>query len=178
MRPERTGSLTSSIASVASAVLVFVLRGIPGSGKSTFIEALLKELGIPRQSMLVCSADHFFMVDGEYRFDPAKLPAAHGACKRAFVEALQAAVRCQPGAPEVIVVDNTNLSAVEMAPYVEFGQAYGATVQVVTIECDPEVAQARNVHGVPAATYARMVPAFEAGTKAMLPWWPHRVVQQ
>ena len=43
---------------------LFLLRGLPGSGKTT----LAKSLG-----GMHIEADNYFMVDGEYKFDASKL---------------------------------------------------------------------------------------------------------
>jgi predicted kinase len=69
---------------------------------------------------------------------------------------------------DVIVVDNTNLTALEMAPYVSLAMAYGCPVEIITVKCDPEVAAKRNRHGVPLAAIKgmaarlqqRQLPAF------------------
>lgn len=45
-----------------------------------------------------------------------------------------------------VVVNNTNLSTEEIAPYVAIATAYGHTVELVTIQCDPHVAAARSLH--------------------------------
>ena len=50
---------------------LYIVRGLPGSGKSTFAEALVGS------DFLVCEADKYFMVDGEYKFDGSKLKDAH-----------------------------------------------------------------------------------------------------
>lgn len=140
-----------------------ILRGLPGSGKSTFAAR-----HHPRA--VVCSADAWFTgEDGVYRFDPRQLPQAHQACMRRFVEALQA------GAAEV-VVDNTNTSPVEIAPYVLVGEALGAEVEILTIRAAPKVAYARQTHGVPAEAFAAMVRRLAEGTDAMPRWWRHREV--
>jgi Tfp pilus assembly pilus retraction ATPase PilT len=44
--------------------VLYLVRGIPGSGKSTFAKTLSGEY---------YEADMFFMVDGEYKFDVAKI---------------------------------------------------------------------------------------------------------
>ena len=54
------------------------------------------------------------------------------------------------------MVDNTNISRVEMAPYVQVAAALGYEVEVVRVRCDPRVAAQRNVHGVPSGTVYRM----------------------
>ena len=54
---------------------LYIVRGLPGSGKSTFAEALVGS------DFLVCEADKYFIVDGEYKFDATKLRQAHEWCK-------------------------------------------------------------------------------------------------
>ena len=50
---------------------LYLVRGVPGAGKSTFA----KNLGCTH-----FETDEFFMVDGEYKFDPSKLKEAHAWC--------------------------------------------------------------------------------------------------
>ena len=142
---------------------IVILRGLPGCGKSTYI-------GQNFPAAVVASADHYFMVDGEYRFNPALLGEAHGACVRRVIESAQS------GAP-LIVVDNTSLSVAEIAPYVAIAQAYGYDAEIITLRCDPVTAANRNIHGVPAEVILkRMVPAMAAGEAGIMPWWKHRVI--
>ena len=140
---------------------MIVLRGVPGSGKSTLVR---KEFNGAK----TVSADDFFVVEGEYRFDPTKLPLAHQACFRGFVEA------CLFGTP-LIVVDNTSTTAMEASPYVLCGETYGYKVEVVTLHCDPKVAASRNLHGVPEAAVLRMDERLRG--EFIPPWWNHRVVE-
>jgi predicted kinase len=53
-----------------------LLRGLPGSGKSTFAKQIWNEYAI-------CEADKYFVdkESGEYRFDASKLKEAHSWCK-------------------------------------------------------------------------------------------------
>lgn len=114
---------------------VIIMQGVPGSGKSTYCH----KLG-PHHSV---SADKHFMLNGRYIFDVSKLGAAHASCLRQYVELL----RGKTDFP--IVVDNTNTRVEEIAPYYALAEAYGYRVKIVRIDCDVEVAAARNVHGVP-----------------------------
>lgn len=111
-----------------------ILSGIPGSGKSTFAGEADKSV--------ICSADDFFMVEGQYLFDFRKLGEAHGSCLRKFVE-------CLSRGENVVYVDNTNTTVLELAPYVAVASAYKYQVELVTFLCDPEVGAKRNKHGVP-----------------------------
>ena len=144
---------------------IFVLRGIPGSGKSTLTKEIVSKDG----GAIVCSADDHFMKDGVYSFNPVELPQAHGACQRRFIAA------CQAAEPDVIIVDNTNLSVAEFAGYVNFGQAFGHDVEIITLMVDPAIAAARNIHGVPADRVNKMHEALVAGTAGIAPWWKHTV---
>lgn len=134
---------------------VIIMRGIPGSGKST-VGAGLAGAGIK------VSADDFFMVNGEYQFNPAQISAAHADCFRRFLACLAHGV-------DTVVVDNTNLATWECSPYVLAANAFGYEVEIVNVKCDAAVAYARQTHGVPAMAHARM--AATLASEQLLPWW-------
>lgn len=118
-----------------------IMRGLPGAGKSTWLKN-------NHPNILTCSADHFFEKEGQYHFDGSKLGEAHAQCLRQFI------VACQAGTP--VAVDNTNRTLAECAKYYDIATAYGYDVLVVDMLVEPEVAAARNVHGVPLAAIERM----------------------
>lgn len=135
---------------------VVIISGISGAGKSTWIKG---------QSWFdnanVHSADSFFMNDGAYKFDASKLGEAHGACMRDFIHGCHTGWRAKEVGgnmenPIVEVVDNTNLSVEEIAPYYAVAKAYGYKVELVTLWVDPSIAVLRNVHNVPIRTLERM----------------------
>lgn len=142
---------------------ITILRGIPGSGKSTYAKH-------NSAGATVVSADHFFEKSGTYQFNPAQLPEAHGECLRKFVEAVQAKAGH-------VVVDNTGTSIAEVAPYAALALAYGGELEIVTVLCDATVAAARNVHGVPPEAVAAMDRRLKEETTRLPPWWPHRTVE-
>lgn len=148
---------------------VVILRGLPGAGKSTYIKNVLEKLG----QVFVCSADHFFMVGGKYTFNPLQLGDAHASCLRSFTQRLLG-----QRADDVIVVDNTNLSVAEFAPYAALTLAYKAELEIVTIECGWQTAAGRNVHGVPMNSYSRMERALVKGTQDMPAYWPHTLIKE
>ena len=136
---------------------VIIMRGLPGSGKSTYLNE--KE-----PTAVVCSADDFFVTDeGVYLFDPKKLPQAHQACMRKFLDATAARM-------PLIAVDNTNISLWECSPYVSVAEALGYAVEVIRVDADPEICAARNTHNVPIEAVRRMAARFEKS----LPWWKER----
>jgi predicted kinase len=125
---------------------VVVLRGVSGSGKTT----LSLELAAAASTVECVSADAFFTdADGRYSFDGAKLGEAHAECLRHFVRALQTdnayGVR-----DSLVLVDNTNTSIAECAPYMALAAAYGFKALIVTLDVPGRIAHARNLHGVSA----------------------------
>jgi len=139
---------------------VYILRGIPGAGKSTWAKHHAQG------EYVIVSADHFFMKRGEYQFDPRFLPQAHQGCFRAFVDHAGAEFTDRL---DEIYVDNTNINAWECSPYVLGGESYGWNVTLVHVHIDPAVAFARGTHGVP----ERVVYGMAEATKnvSLPPWW-------
>lgn len=132
-------------------VTVFILRGLPGSGKTTYANELLKMSPMGTECV---SADHFFERKGRYVFDPEKLPEAHGQCLRKFISAMER------GMPTVII-DNVHALAVDMAPYIAIAEAYNRKVMIITVAAkDPAIAFARQTHGVPQSIYDILVEKF------------------
>lgn len=140
-----------------------IMRGLPGSGKSTYVRTVLAE---QMPNAVICSADqHFEDESGAYHFNPRELPNAHQACFRKFLAAVQA------GKP--VIVDNTAISLWEMSPYVLASEAHGYVVKLIHVVCDPEVCIERNTHGVPADAIRAMAKRFEQP----LPWWNSQTVE-
>lgn len=146
---------------------VIILRGIPGCGKSAYA-GMLKGATAPSHRYAVFSADNFFIVAGKYRFDPSKLPEAHAECLRLFVEYCFRHFGWEEG---TVVVDNTNITAAEVAPYYAIATAYEHKVRVVNVNphVSPDIAHKRNVHGVPSTTCDRMRAAMMS--ERFPPWW-------
>ena len=133
------------------------MRGLPGSGKSTWIRENLN-YGI----LCVCSADDFHMVDSVYRYDPKNIGAAHGACLRKFTEVLIYGKKV-----DNLVVDNTNATAIEIAPYARLCEAFGIEFEIIHLNCSFETAYIRNTHQVPPQTILAMLGNL---TTEKLPW--------
>lgn len=130
---------------------VIIMKGLPGSGKST----RARQFGMP-----VVSADHFFYVEGEYRFNPTKILDAHAACQCKAIEFFSAQTS--------FVVDNTNVRRAEYAVYVKLAEKFGFDVRFVQMHGDNvsdellRVYYDRQVHKVPLLVMQRMRDEFES----------------
>jgi predicted kinase len=83
-----------------------IVRGLPGSGKSTEARKLCGTTGAEH-----VEADMFFMVDREYRFDRERIGEAHAWCLDR--------VRSLLAEGRDVVVSNTFTQRWEMAPYLQ-----------------------------------------------------------
>lgn len=152
---------------------VIVMRGIPGSGKSTWVDKFVAEER-PASGANLVSADYFHLdSQGIYKFDPANVREAHNWCMREFLHAVSTAGRPSDA---VVLVDNTNTTAWEISPYYRAAEALGHEVEIVQMVCDPATAWARNRHGVPLdkvwAMHCNLI------TERLPPWWKIRMVPQ
>ena len=126
---------------------LFLVRGIPGSGKSTFA----KELG-----SIHFETDNYFMVDGEYKFDGTKLKDAHQWCQTQVSNAM--ILNYTANINERIVVSNTFTQEWEMKPYIEMAKEWGYTVFSIIVE---NRHGGVNEHGVPEDKLEMMKNRFE-----------------
>jgi predicted ABC-type ATPase len=136
-----------------------ILSGPSGAGKSTIAKQLTA--GLPSQGYAICSADDYFMQGGVYRFNKSQLDDAHRECFLNFVTAVNLRV-------PLVIVDNTNIAGYEIAAYYRYAEAFGYDVSITKLIVRPEVAAARNVHGVPAKAVESMSKRHGGG---WCPWW-------
>jgi predicted ABC-type ATPase len=129
--------------------LVLVMQGVSGSGKST-ISRMFSQKFVETYGPGACevvSADDYFRRDGEYKFDQSKLGAAHNECFRKFMRLLTG-----PNSIRCLIVDNTNCSAAECAPYMQAASAFGWEPQVCRVVADWTMAAQRNGGRAPASS--------------------------
>ena len=144
---------------------VVVLRGVSGAGKSTVASFLSNAL---EGQVTTVSADYYFTsLDVTYKFDPTKLGAAHAQCLDQFVSE----VVHEEGENHCIIVDNTNTTVAECAPYMALASAYGWRPLLLTIDTPAEVAAARNVHGVAAGVVQTQGWRMADNDNFMPPFW-------
>jgi hypothetical protein len=149
---------------------VHIYCGIPGAGKTTLIK--LRHPTVPRD--YIFSADHEFeKPDGSYVYVREKQGEAHHICLRRFIRTAKGEF-AHHTADLDLVVDNSNTTIAEIAPYVAIGQAYGHEVKITTVDCDPVLAASRNVHGVSAEIVEKMYKQLHS--RIFPPWWKHETV--
>ncbi len=133
--------------------VLYIIRGIPGSGKSTFAKMLVGE------DFLVCEADKYFIdkETGEYNFDSTKIKEAHKFCQDT-VESYMKDSLVNDQFYREIAVSNTFTQEWEMRPYFELAKNYGYKVFSVVVE---NRHGGTNQHGVPEEVLTKMCERFE-----------------
>jgi tRNA uridine 5-carbamoylmethylation protein Kti12 len=129
---------------------LILLRGVPGSGKTTLGSVILRCVGSDQPDVL--SADDYFIdSNGNYNFDVTKLKEAHNDCQ----------VRCankMKNEFSKIVVANTFTQEWEMKIYFEMAERYKYRVHTVIVE---NRHGGENVHNVPEDKLQQMKDRFE-----------------
>lgn len=124
---------------------LILIRGLPGSGKTTIANKLLDEIG----NSFHVEADMFFMREtGKYEFDKEKLKDAHKWCFDMACFALRG--------ERTVIVSNTFVMKWEMEPYINFAVASGMPFKIITA-----TGSYQSVHNVPSETIERMKARWE-----------------
>ena len=121
--------------------MLIIVRGLPGSGKTTFVKKVYTNI-------LHVESDMLTVVDGAYSFDPDKLKARHEACQRIVETALSI------GAD--VAVSNTFTTMRELQPYIDMANKYHTRFVVTRM-----IGTFENVHNVPQDVLDKMAARFE-----------------
>jgi predicted kinase len=131
--------------------ILTLVRGLPGSGKSTFAKTITNKFSI-------CEADKFFYdEEGNYNFDGSKLRQAHEWCKNEVETRMKDNQLNAQFYPE-IVVSNTFTQEWEMEAYYKLAEQYGYEVFSIIVENRHDGV---NKHRVPAEKLEQMKNRFE-----------------
>jgi signal recognition particle GTPase len=84
-----------------------VMRGLPGSGKTTLAETIVEYAGEMAVYCMICSANDFFMQNGVFQFNADDIGRAHDA---GFNRCLAGLSQARDQGPDIIIVDNTESS--------------------------------------------------------------------
>ncbi|MEZ8656473.1 AAA family ATPase [Vibrio sp. 10N.222.54.F12] len=120
-----------------------LVRGIPGSGKTTMASKLDAHL---------VEADMFFVdKDGNYNYCSQYIKDAHAWCQLEMKRLLRSG--------HDVVVANTFIRCWEVQGYIEAAQSLNLELDVEVIEAEGKY---QNIHGVPDRTVERMKNQYES----------------
>ncbi len=136
-----------------------ILRGVPGSGKTTFARILSAE-GFGD----IISADDFFIKGERYCFDPRLLPQAHAQCLSRFLQYVKNGKN--------VIVDNVHSQKWEYKNYQLIAEMMGVEIKVFEIPCYDldtlRMFHARNIHNVPCYTMEAIWNRWEIDSNAQI----------
>ncbi|WYV99486.1 ATPase [Pseudomonas phage vB_PpuM-NoPa] len=125
--------------------MLYLVRGLPGSGKSTFAEKLSSALGYDHYE----ADDYHYKWNGHtwvYDWKPENVQAAHRYCQ-------DMCRRSMSEGDEAVIVSNTFTTAKEMEPYLAMALEFGYRVTSLVVE---NRHGGVNIHNVPQATLDKM----------------------
>lgn len=120
---------------------LFIIRGLPGSGKSTLGALIATEL---------CENDEYFIINGHYNFEKGEIRHAVGSCLNKCRAAMER------GVPK-IAVSNTFLDKTLIEPYIVLAKNFNYPVFQMIIE---NTHGSTSVHAVNSAVVASMRKRF------------------
>ena len=125
-------------------MVLILIRGISGSGKTTHAKQLIKE----NPTMSHYESDMYFYTNGKYEFNPQKLKHAHHWCKTQTENDLRNG--------KSVIVSNTFTQKWEMEPYIQLARRYNADIVI-----KKATGNYQNVHGVPDEVLEKMRSRWE-----------------
>lgn len=138
--------------------VLIIVRGVSGSGKSTFADFLLQNLKHYETwdyevSTRKFEADQWF-IDNDEPWNPRYLQTAHEWCQAEVRKSLQAGY--------ITIVSNTTIRAKELDTYIDI--ANSLKVQYFVVVADGDY---RNVHDVPESKVEKQASGFWFNNMAM-----------
>lgn len=125
---------------------VIILRGLPGSGKSTIATMF--------QDAVIVSMDNFWLdKEGNYNFVKKMIPQAVNWVHTQYIKALEES--------KLVVVDNTHSRIWEMEYYMDQAQMRGFKCHILNVECTVDESKKRNTHDVPEYAIDNMAKRWE-----------------
>jgi len=121
--------------------ILLLVRGLPGSGKSTFAKKLT--------NFIHWEADMYFIDEnGNYNYQLKFIQNAHKWCLKRTMDSLML--------EDNVVVTNTFTTKWEMDPYIQFAKKENIGINIITLRN-----QFKNIHNVPEEVYEKMKQRFE-----------------
>lgn len=129
--------------------LLRILRGVPGSGKSTYAKTLQKEYIRLGYTVAHYEEDMYFIKeDGYYAWNPKLLDNARRWCQNSVRRALSCC--------DVVIVSNTTRFKKDVDDYIAIANECGADYIVTRL-----TGKFKNVHDVPEDTVKQMEDTLE-----------------
>uniref|UniRef100_A0A8C4QGQ8 CUE domain-containing protein n=1 Tax=Eptatretus burgeri TaxID=7764 RepID=A0A8C4QGQ8_EPTBU len=134
--------------------MLILLRGLPGSGKST----MARKIRMENKDAAVLSTDDYFVQGGIYSYNPDLLSEAHEWNHKRAREAMDA---CK----SPVIIDNTNLKLWEMKPYVAMARQRNYSIMFLEPDTpwkfNPKQLERKNSHGISKERINRMMAHYE-----------------
>jgi predicted kinase len=138
---------------------LILMRGLPGSGKSTMARRIAKA-----RRAIICSTDDFWIEkDGQYRFNPEFLQEAH---KWNLERTQKALIKGQS-----VIVDNCNHRLLHMEPYLKIAKRYKAKINIILAPLNDEQTDFlhyNTMHNIPLEAIQKMRKEWEHLTPEFL----------
>jgi predicted ABC-type ATPase len=126
---------------------MLIIRGLPGSGKSTFAE-LISHMTV--EPIVIAEADQYFVEKFDGVFEPRRIADAHAWCRQKVQRAIDDRNN--------VIVSNTFTREWEYDEYLTMASRANYNIFVITMN---NIHGNKSTHGVPEETVTKMRDRFE-----------------
>ncbi|ATI16124.1 hypothetical protein [Pseudomonas phage HJ01] len=130
--------------------IMYIIRGLPGSGKSSFARILYHQIWESGGTASICEADDYQMEYGEYVWKAERVVESHKKCMEKARNSMKAGL-------DAVIVSNTSTREREVEPYIDMAEEFGYTVISLIVE---NRHGNKSVHDVPESTMEAMRKRF------------------
>lgn len=146
-----------------------IIRGLPGSGKSTFAKKYIKDYQLEKWKeekpidtnlnypYVYLSADDYFTTGNQYLWDSFSLQYAHQRCAGLCNSAMEKQI-------PLIIIDNTNIVYSQYKPYLEMAEMYLYDIEIHSLYTSGLTAKElakKNNHGVTEEKIQEMINKYQ-----------------